>query len=436
MISCGRCARPSLTKTAKSPIWAILGASSGNLVEWYDFYAYAFTAIYFAHAFFPDGDENSKLLQSAGIFGVGFLMRPLGGWFFGRMADRHGRRTSMLVSVLMMSFGSLMIAVLPTYQSIGVAAPWLLLLARMIQGLSVGGEYGASATYMSEIATPKHRGFYSSFQYMTLIGGQLLASLVVVTMDHVLAKEQVLAWGWRIPFAIGALAALVALFLRRTLVETTTAESRESSDSGTLAGLLKQPAACLSVIGFTGGGSLIFYTYTTYMQKYLVNTAHFEKSLANHVMTGVLFFYMMIQPIFGALSDRVGRKRCMIAFALWGILTTVPLMTAIGRSTGPLEAGCLIALALTGVSLYTSISGIVKAEMFPIETRALGVGLCYAIGNATFGGSAEYAALLLKQQGHESYYFYYVTAMAAVFLLVALRLPDGRTESYLTDYES
>ncbi|MBN9415414.1 MAG: MFS transporter [Candidatus Eremiobacteraeota bacterium] len=435
-MSCGRCARPSLTKTAKSPIWAILGASSGNLVEWYDFYAYAFTAIYFAHAFFPDGDENSKLLQSAGIFGVGFLMRPLGGWFFGRMADRHGRRTSMLVSVLMMSFGSLMIAVLPTYQSIGVAAPWLLLLARMIQGLSVGGEYGASATYMSEIATPKHRGFYSSFQYMTLIGGQLLASLVVVTMDHVLAKEQVLAWGWRIPFAIGALAALVALFLRRTLVETTTAESRESSDSGTLAGLLKQPAACLSVIGFTGGGSLIFYTYTTYMQKYLVNTAHFEKSLANHVMTGVLFFYMMIQPIFGALSDRVGRKRCMIAFALWGILTTVPLMTAIGRSTGPLEAGCLIALALTGVSLYTSISGIVKAEMFPIETRALGVGLCYAIGNATFGGSAEYAALLLKQQGHESYYFYYVTAMAAVFLLVALRLPDGRTESYLTDYES
>lgn len=404
-------------------------------MEWYDFYAYAFTAIYFAQAFFPDGDENSKLLQSAGIFGVGFLMRPLGGWFFGRMADRHGRRTSMLVSVLMMSFGSLMIAVLPTYQTIGVAAPWLLLLARMIQGLSVGGEYGASATYMSEIATPKHRGFYSSFQYMTLIGGQLLASLVVVTMDHALAREQVLAWGWRIPFAIGALAALVALFLRRTLVETTTAESRESNDSGTLAGLLKQPGACLSVIGFTGGGSLIFYTYTTYMQKYLVNTAHFEKSLANHVMTGVLFFYMMIQPIFGAFSDRVGRKRCMIGFALWGIFTTIPLMTAIGRSTGPLEAGCLIALALTGVSLYTSISGIVKAEMFPIETRALGVGFCYAIGNATFGGSAEYAALALKQQGHESFYFYYVTAMAAVFLLVALRLPDGRTQSYLTDRE-
>lgn len=404
-------------------------------MEWYDFYAYAFTAIYFAHAFFPDGDETSKLLQSAGIFGVGFLMRPLGGWFFGRMADRHGRKTSMLVSVLMMSFGSLLIAVLPTYQTIGLAAPWLLLAARMIQGLSVGGEYGASATYMSEIATPKHRGFYSSFQYMTLIGGQLLASLVVVSMDHLLSKEQVLTWGWRIPFAIGALAALVALVLRRTLVETTTAESRQSSESGSLGGLLKHPGACLSVIGFTGGGSLIFYTYTTYMQKYLVNTAHFEKGLANHVMTRVLCFYMLIQPFFGALSDRVGRKRCMIAFALWGIFTTIPLMTAIGRATGPLEAGCLIALALTGVSLYTSISGIVKAEMFPIETRALGVGLCYAAGNATFGGSAEFVALYLKKIGHEGSYFVYVSAMAVVFLLVALQLPDGRHSGYLSDSE-
>ena len=402
-------------------------------MEWYDFYAYAFTAIYFAQAFFPEGDETSKLLQSAGIFAVGFLMRPLGGWFFGRMADRHGRRTSMLVSVLMMSAGSLMIAILPTYQTIGVAAPWLLLIARMVQGLSVGGEYGASATYMSEIASPRHRGFYSSFQHMTLIGGPLMASLVIVIMDHLLAKEQILAWGWRIPFVIGALAALVALILRRTLVETTTAESRRSNDSGRLKALLKHPWACLSVIGFTGGGSLIFYTYTTYMQKYLVNTAHFEKSLANHVMTGVLFFYMLIQPLFGALSDRVGRKRCMVGFAFWGILTTVPLMTAIGRSTGPVEAGCLIALALTGISLYTSISGIVKAELFPIETRALGVGFCYAIGNAVFGGSAEYTALYLKQQGHEAYYFYYVTTMAVVFLLVAVRLPDGRMDGYLPD---
>ncbi len=420
----------------KSPIWAILGASSGNLVEWYDFYAYAFTAVYFAQAFFPDQDPTSQLLQSAGIFGVGFLMRPLGGWFFGRMADRHGRRTSMLVSVLMMSFGSLMIAVLPSHHQIGGLAAWLLLLARLIQGLSVGGEYGASATYMSEIATPGKRGFYSSFQYMTLIGGQLLASLVVVSLTSCLRTEQIKEWGWRIPFAIGALAALVALLLRRTLVETSTAESRRSSESGTLAGLLKQPWACLSVVGFTGGGSLVFYTYTTYMQKYLINSAHFSKPLASQVMTGVLFAYMLMQPPFGALSDRIGRKKCMIGFALWAVFTTVPLMTAIGRAGNPIVAGLLVTLALTGVSLYTSISGIVKAELFPIETRALGVGFCYAIGNAVFGGSAEYVALFLKQQGHESVYFWYVSAMALIFLLISLRLPDGGADGLLADVQA
>ena len=411
---------------SKSPIRAILGASSGNLVEWYDFYAYTFTSGYFAQAFFPAGDELSKQVQTAGIFAIGFLMRPLGGWFFGRMADQHGRKNSMLASVLMMSFGSLMIALLPTQATIGAAAPWLLMLARMIQGLSVGGEYGASATYMSEVATAGHRGFYSSFQYMTLIGGQLLASLLVVVLDLTLSQEQLHAWGWRIPFAIGAVAALVALVLRSSLVETSTEESRQAAGSGTLRALLQHPWACVSVIGFTGGGSLIFYTYTTYMKKYLEHSAHFEAAVASRVMTAVLLVYMLIQPIFGAFSDRVGRRKCMIAFASWAILTTIPLMTAIGQAQTPLQAGLLITLALCGVSLYTSISGIVKAELFPLETRALGVGFCYAIGNAVFGGSAEVAALKLKQMGYERVYFYYVTAMAVVFLLVALRLPRPR----------
>ncbi|MFN8612281.1 MAG: MFS family transporter [Vulcanimicrobiota bacterium] len=413
---------------SKSPVWAILGASSGNLVEWYDFYAFAFTSIYFAQAFFPEGDETSQLLRTAGVFGAGFLMRPLGGWFFGRLADRQGRKVSMLVSVLLMSFGSLMIAVMPTFDRVGQLAPWLLLAARLIQGLSVGGEYGASATYMSEVATPGRRGFYSSFQYMTLIGGQLMASLVVVLLTRSLSEAQIVAWGWRIPFAIGALAAIVALLLRRTLEETTTTESRQSQQSGTLRALWQQPWACLAVMGFTGGGSLVFYTYTTYMQKYLVNSAHFAKPVASHIMTGVLCVFMLIQPLFGALSDRVGRKRCMIGFALWSMLTTVPLMTAIGRCTEPLQAGLLAVLALTGVSLYTSISGIVKAELFPIETRALGVGFCYSLGNAAFGGTAESAALFLKSHGHESVYFWYVSAMAGVFLLISLRLPAGRED--------
>src|SRR5215831_14734573 len=202
-------------------IWAIIGGSSGNLVEWYDFYVYSFTALYFASEFFPAGNQTTQLLNAAGVFGAGFLMRPVGSWFFGRIADKHGRRVSMMIAVIMMCAGSLLVAVLPTYASIGVAAPFLLLCARLLQGLSVGGEYGTSATYMSEVALHRHRGFFASFQYVTLIGGQLLAVLVLVILQQTLTAEALKSWGWRVPFAIGAVAAVIAFFLRRSLAETT-----------------------------------------------------------------------------------------------------------------------------------------------------------------------------------------------------------------------
>ncbi len=413
-----------------SPILAIVGASSGNLVEWYDFYTYSFTALYFGPVFFPEGDSTSQLLKTAGIFAVGFLMRPIGGWFFGRMADKQGRRASMIASVLLMSAGSLMISLLPGYASIGVWAPFLLLLARMIQGLSVGGEYGASATYMSEVASSGRRGFYSSFQYVTLIGGQLLSLLVLLLLQNALTLEQLKLWGWRIPFVIGALAAVVALFLRRTLEETTTQSDREHSQAGTLSALRRHKRACCTVFGFTAGGSLMFYTFTTYMQKYLVNSAGFEVTVASRVMTGVLLVYMLLQPALGALSDRIGRRNCMIASSLCGTLTTVPLLYAIGQVADPYSAFGLILLALTGISFYTSISGIVKAEMFPVKVRALGVGFCYALSNAIFGGSAEYMALWLKSRGHESWFFYYVAAMSALVLAIALSMPDSRKTSF------
>jgi MHS family alpha-ketoglutarate permease-like MFS transporter len=412
-------------------ILAIVGGSSGNLVEWYDFYVYSFCALYFAPAFFPSGDRTVQLLNAAGIFAAGFLMRPVGSWLFGWISDRHGRRTGMMISVLMMCGGSLAIAFLPTYATLGTAAPALLLLARLLQGLSVGGEYGASATYMSEVAAARHRGFYASFQYVTLIGGQLLALLVLVVLQAVLSADDLKAWGWRIPFAIGALAAVVAFYLRRSLVETTTAETRQRRDAGTLRAMMRHPRAVLTVVGFTAGGSLIFYTYTTYMQKYLVNTAGMDSRTASGVMTAVLFVYMLLQPVFGALSDKVGRRNFLIGFGLLGALTTVPLLSAIGGTTDPYAAFALILAALAIVSLYTSISGLVKAELFPTEVRALGVGLSYAIANAVFGGSAEYVALWLKSTGHESWFFWYVTAFAALVFLVALTMPDPRRHGHL-----
>ena len=426
-----------LAKPSHSPIKAILAASSGNLVEWYDFYTYSFMALYFGSTFFPQGDSTSQLLKTAGIFAAGFLMRPFGGWFFGRMADKQGRRTAMVTSVLMMSLGSLMICLLPGHATLGAWAPLLLLLARMIQGLSVGGEYGSSATYMSEVATPGRRGFYSSFQYVTLIGGQLLSLLVLLVLQWLLSEEAIRAWGWRIPFGIGAGAAIVALWLRRSLEETTTEESRSQSHGGTLAGLLQHKRACLTVCCFTAGGSLIFYTYTSYMQKYLVNTAGLEVTVASQIMTAVLLVYMVIQPIFGALSDQLGRRLCMLLFATWGLIATVPLLFQIGHTTRPVQSFWLILLALLGVSFYTSISGIVKAEMFPLEVRAMGVGFCYAISNAIFGGSAEYVALWLKSVGHESLFFYYVAGMSGLVLVVALWvMPDPDKSGYLRGHGS
>jgi MHS family alpha-ketoglutarate permease-like MFS transporter len=277
---------------------------------------------------------------------------------------------------------------------------------------------------MSEVALKGQRGFFSSFQYVTLIGGQLLAVLVVVVLQQFLDEQELKAWGWRIPFVIGAITAVVALFLRRTLHETTSAATRASKEAGTLSELFRHhKAAFFTVLGYTAGGSLIFYTFTTYMQKYLVNSAGMSIKTASYVMTCCLFFYMCMQPFFGALSDRIGRRANMQLFGALGALATVPVLTALGSVHSPFVAFLLISLALAIVSLYTSISGIVKAEMFPTEVRALGVGLAYAVANAIFGGSAEYVALDLKSLGHESSFYWYVTVMMVIVFIVSFRLP-------------
>ena len=411
-------------------IFAIVGASSGNLVEWFDFYVYAFCAIYFAPAFFPSDNPTVQLVNTAGVFAAGFLMRPIGGWLFGRVADKHGRKNSMMISVLMMCAGSLLIACLPTYKDIGVWAPILLLVARLFQGLSVGGEYGTTATYMSEVALKGQRGFFASFQYVTLIGGQLLAVLLVVILQQFLSEDELRAWGWRIPFVVGAVAAVISLLLRRSLKETTSKEMREDKDAGSIRALFRDhKTAFITVLGYTAGGSLIFYTFTTYMQKFLVNTAGMQVKTASYIMTGALFFYMCMQPLFGMLADRIGRRNSMLWFGALGTLCTVPILLTLKTITSPFLAFVLITLALAIVSFYTSISGLVKAEMFPPHIRALGVGMAYAVANALFGGTAEVLAFALKAKGMENTFYWYVTVMMAIAFLFSLRLP--RQPKYL-----
>ncbi|MBV9490070.1 MAG: MFS transporter [Verrucomicrobia bacterium] len=412
-------------------IVAITGGSIGNLVEWYDFYVYSFGALYFASAFFPAQDRTSELLAAAGVFAAGFFMRPLGGWLFGRLADTRGRRAALLLSVVLMCGGSLVIAFTPSYASIGVAAPLILLLARLAQGLSIGGEYGTSATYMSEMALAGHRGFYSSFQYVTLIGGQLLALFVMVSLQTVISPSGMSKWGWRIPFVIGAAAALVAVMLRRSLAESTTAEVRQSRGAGSLTALWPHWRSLLIVLGLTAGGSLTFYTFTTYMQKYLVNTAGMKTQAASVVMAGALVVYMLVQPVFGALSDKIGRRASLRGFGVLSLLFTAPLLNALGAVTNPVWAFVLVTAALLIASLYSSCGALVKAELFPTEIRALGVGLSYAVANALFGGTAEYAALQLKSWGVERYFPWYVTVLCAAALAAALWMPDTRQEGYL-----
>jgi MHS family alpha-ketoglutarate permease-like MFS transporter len=410
-------------------IKAILIGSSGNLVEWYDFYVYAAFSLYFAKAFFPEGNQTAQLLNTAAIFAVGFLMRPIGAWFFGQMADRHGRRVALTTSVLLMCFGSALIAVTPVYATIGVAAPVILLLARMIQGLSLGGEYGTSATYLSEMATSKHRGFYSSFQYVTLIGGQLTAMLVLIVLQKlVLTPSELDAWGWRIPFAIGALLCIVAFIMRRDLVETD-AFKRASRHEGSLRALARHPREVAIVVGLTLGGTLAFYTYTTYMQKFLVNTSGFSKDTATLISASALLVYMLLQPVVGAFSDVVGRRPVLIAFGVLGTLCTVPLLTVLQATRDPWQAFLLILAGLAIVSCYTAINAVVKAELFPTSVRALGVGLPYALTVAVFGGTAEWVALWLKQAGRETDFYWYVSGCIAVSLIVYATMRDTRDES-------
>ena len=410
---------------------SIFSGSIGNLVEWYDWYVYSAFALYFAKSFFPKGDQTAQLLNTAAVFAVGFLARPVGGWLMGIYADRYGRKRALFFSVVLMCLGSLIIALTPSYATIGVAAPVLLVLARLLQGLSVGGEYGTSATYLSEVANKESRGFYSSFQYVTLIAGQLTAlALLIVLQQFLLSPAQLDAWGWRIPFFVGALCALVAMRMRSHMEETESfTAAKENKKRGTLAELAKHPRAVATVVGLTLGGTVAFYTYSIYMQKFLANTVGLSKDQATLVSGGTLLLFAILQPVVGGLSDRIGRRPILIAFGVLGTLFTVPIMTGISHTTNPWMAFFLIMAALVIVSGYTSINAVVKAELFPAEVRALGVGLPYALTVSIFGGTAEYIALWLKQAGHESLFYWYVTGTIFLSLLVYVFMRDTRQHS-------
>ncbi len=429
---------PALSESedTRRRVKAILVGSVGNLIEWFDVYAYAAFALYFAPSFFPADDPVSQQLSAAIVFAGAFVVRPLGGMLFGWIADRHGRRHALMLSVLLMCFGSLLIAVSPTYAEIGAGATLILVIARLLQGLSQGGEYGASATYLAEMAHPARRGFYSGVWYMTLIGGQLAAVLLLLVLQKFfLTHEELKAWGWRIPFAIGALLSVYALFMRRDMHETAHYAKAASgvTPAASLKALMRHWRELLIVVGITIGGTSAFYTYTTYMQKFLKLSVGLDDAQVTTVVVAYLLVALILQPVYGALSDRVGRKPMLLWFGVMGVLFTYPLLSTLSQTKSPLVAFLLICAAWLIVSGYTSITGIIKAELFPTSIRALGVGVPYALTVSIFGGTVDSVALGFKQAGHESWFYWYATGCIFISLLVYLGMRDTRLQSRMED---
>ncbi|WP_336204725.1 MFS transporter [Nonomuraea sp. LPB2021202275-12-8] len=417
---------------ARVPWKAVIGGSVGNLVEWYDWFVYSSFALYFAASFFPEGNTTAQLLNTFGIFAVGFFMRPVGGWLLGRYADRKGRKAALTLTVTLMSASALLIAIAPTYDAVGYFGAVVLLVARLLQGLSVGGEYAASATYLTEATPPGKRGFASSFQYVSMTGGQLIGLGLQIVLQNTMTEEALKSYGWRIPFIVGALAAAVVFYLRRSLMETDAYDEEEREDGasgegrGTIRALLQHKREALLVIALTMGGTVAYYTYTTYLTQYLANTAGLPKQTATTVSFCALFVFMCVQPLAGALSDRIGRRPLLITFGIGSMLGTVPLMTALSTVSGFFGAFVLSLAGLLVITGYTSINAVVKAELFPTHVRALGVALPYAIANAAFGGTASFVALWFKDAGIESGFYWYVSACAAVSLVVYLTMRETR----------
>ncbi|MER5442298.1 MFS transporter [Streptomyces sp. NPDC002790] len=417
-----------MTETIKTaapprhPVRQLLAASVGNAVEWYDWYAYTFLATYIADQVFPKGADNSlvPLLATFAVFAVGFFMRPVGGLLMGAVADRRGRRAALTVTILLMGGSSLLVGITPTYASVGVLAPVVLVLARLLQGLSVGGEFAASTTFLVESAGPGRRGLFSSFQYVSTSIGQLIASGVAAVLVATLAEGQMDGWGWRVPFLAGAVLSLVGFWIRQGAQET---RSETHERPGLFDALKQYPRQSLLVCGITAGGTLAYYTWTSYLPTYAELNTNIDKSQALTAGTISLAFFALLQPVGGMLSDRFGRKPLLLFFGLGFALLSVPLLHSLtGSFASLLFTQCAGMVLLTG---FTSISAAVNAEVFPARVRAAGIGFPYSLTVALFGGTAPYMGTLFKDLGHSGFFPWYVAVLCLVSSVVYLRLPES-----------
>lgn len=409
------------------PVRTLVAASIGNAIEWYDWTIYATFSIYFATQIFNPADETLALINTFATYALAFFFRPLGGWLLGRFADLRGRKTAMILTITLMAGGSLAIGVMPTYEQVGWLAPIILVLARIAQGMSLGGEVSNASAYLGEIAPPSRRGRYSSFFYISTGMALLVASLLGALLANVLTDDQLAQFGWRIPFVIGGLLGIVGMWLRSSLSETEQFEDNKAKAQALrrplLATIQHHPRAVLQLVGFTMLSTLCYYTFFAALTPYAVSQGADDGQVFIALSVATALFVALQYP-FGKLADRYGRKPQMFVWSGGIALLTVPLSALIGPGLGN-----LLVVFCVGLGLYAMLSSIAPAimsELFPTEVRGIGIGAWYNLTVATFGGTAPLVITWISDLGHSSWFFWYVTAGAVVCFVTVLTLPETK----------
>jgi MHS family alpha-ketoglutarate permease-like MFS transporter len=418
------------TRLTGSQRKAIVAGAIGNTVEWVDWAVYSTLAPIFASQFFPSSDPTAALLSTLAVFAVGFVMRPVGGALLGAYADRHGRKKGLTLTIGLMAGAAFVIAICPTYAAIGIAAPLVLLLARLVQGFSAGGEFGSSSSFLVESAAPRRRAFAGSWQQVSVGAGALIASFMGFVLTSTLSDADLHSWGWRIAFGVGGLLGLVGLWLRVS-VEETASFQRARDDGRTrrrnpIVGMLTEhPRAALRIVGITIAGTLTYYVWISYMPGYAKAAVGIPLSEALLANTIAIAYFLCLLPFVAVLSDRYGRKPTLLVFAIGFVVIAYPAFRL-------LEVGGfwpLRVVELVGVTFlagYSANCAVVMAEQFPAEVRSTGIGLPYALAVAIFGGTAPYVTTWMSANGLRGWVWLYVAAAALIGVAVYATMPETK----------